>query len=284
MAGEAIRQLTGSETFTCRRVHLKTALTIQQGQEIEVLTQLRRAPITSALDSRWYDFSVHTHSNGAWVKHVFGQVTAGAEKEYPYRSMQTLPRELSRRGWYRKMRAMGLEYGPRFMGLTDMSAHPLERKTVATVINDTGEGESSYSVHPVSMDCLIQALLPATYNGLTRRCRLLGIPTYMEEIHVSPPINREMTIEVVAHEESAVGLSGDVTAISGGKVCIEIAGLQVSTISDSSATAHQDPHAAVELEWQEDLDLIVDGSHLIRPLRDRTAVEKLSTASQQRVW
>jgi acyl transferase domain-containing protein len=273
MAGEAIRQLTGSTDFTARRIHIKAALVMHQGKDSELITQLQRAPITNAVDSKWYNFSVSSFNKGTWVKHVFGQVAAGTEYPRALPHLGPLPRVLSRRAWYRKMKVMGLEYGSRFMGLTNMSAHPIERKTIATVVNDIREGESTYAVHPVSLDCLLQAIVPATFNGLTRRFKHLGIPTYIEEIYVRPPPSSEMTIQARADEEPKAALSGDVTAMSEGQLVIELKGLQMSAIGDIEDAAGQDPHAAVELEWKEDLNLM-DTSALIHQANDRSELHK----------
>ncbi|OGM50547.1 hypothetical protein ABOM_000924 [Aspergillus bombycis] len=272
MAGEAIRQLTRDSAFTARRVHIKAALVMHQGQDVEVITQLQRIPFTNTVESKWYNFTVHSYNKGVWVKHIFGQVSAGSDREHRIPSLEPLPRQLSRRGWYRKMKEMGLEYGSRFMGLTEMTAHPIERKTIATVVNDNREGESQYAVHPVSLDCLLQAIVPATFNGLTRRFQHLGIPTYMEEIYVCPPLQSEMVIEAHADEQPTAALSGNIIAVANGQVTIDIKGLQMSAIGDAAYASGQNPHAAVELEWREDINLITDAHRLIRPAKDRREV------------
>ncbi|EJP66434.1 polyketide synthase, putative [Beauveria bassiana ARSEF 2860] len=275
MAGEAVRQLTGSESFTVRRVHIKSALVMHQGVDVEVLTELHRAPLTYALDSKWYSFSISSLHNGTWTKHSFGQISAGADKAHTAPKICPKARSLSSRGWYRKMRAMGLEYGPRFMGLKDMSAHPVERTVVASLTNDMRDGESQYAVHPVTLDCFIQAIAPATFHGLTRRFNTLGLPTYIEEMYVAPPLHKDMQIEVRADKEPKATLSGDITALSGGQVAIEMKGLQMSAIEDSSDLQDPNRHAAVELEWKEDLHLQASVEHLIEPASDRTAVYAL---------
>jgi acyl transferase domain-containing protein len=272
MAAEAIRQITRSAEYTARRIHIKAALVMHQGQDAEVITQLQRAPVTSVLDSEYYNFSVFSLDKGTWIKHVFGQIRAGTEHLRPMERLNPLPRVLSRRAWYRKMKRMGLEYGPRFMGLKDMSAHPIAKIAVANVANDIRDDESTYAVHPVSFDCLLQAISPASYNGLPRRLEHLGIPTYIEEVYVRPP-KGDMTIRVTADEEPKASLSGDILATADGEVVIEMKGLQMSAIGDADDGSGQDAHAAVELEWKDDLNF-KDASKLIRPLKDRSHVHQ----------
>jgi acyl transferase domain-containing protein len=51
MAGEAVRQLTGTSDYTVRKVNIKAACVIQSGQDIELITHLSRARVTDSLES-----------------------------------------------------------------------------------------------------------------------------------------------------------------------------------------------------------------------------------------
>ncbi|RMD44521.1 hypothetical protein DV735_g512, partial [Chaetothyriales sp. CBS 134920] len=274
MAGEAIRQLTGSTSFTARQVHVKTACVLQQGQDTELITQLHRMPLTSALDSDWYEFDIQSYSQGTWVKHVCGKISAGSKRPRVAADLTPLPRLLSRKQWYRRMRDVGLQLGPRFMGLDDMSAHPIVRQARATMANSAAKHDG-YAIHPASFDCLLQCLVPATFNGLTRRFSQLGLPTYMEEIYVQPPLDGQIRLEATADEISAAVLSGNVVAVSGGEVAAEIVGLQMTVVGDGQAGVDEDVYAAVELEWRRDLNLIDDLSSLISTSKDRTELYKM---------
>ncbi|KAL2062583.1 hypothetical protein VTL71DRAFT_5655 [Oculimacula yallundae] len=274
MAGEAIRQLTKSVSFTARRVHFKVSLVLNHGQDTEMITQLQLAPITSTLDSKWYNFTVYSLEKGAWIKHISGQIRAGTEYSRETPLLTHLPRVLSKRAWYRKMETIGLEYGARFMGLDDMTSHPIERKAVAKVTNDVREGESIYTVHPVTMDTLLQAMVPATFNGLTRRFHQLVVPTYIGEIYVSPPSSNKLTIQATADDDPKATISGNVVAESENQLVVDIRGLQLSAIGDNNNT-NLDPHAAVELLWKEDLNFL-DAATLIHQSThpDRTVLRR----------
>jgi acyl transferase domain-containing protein len=65
MAGEAIRQLAGALDFTARHVHPKNALVMVQGVDVEIITQLERVSLTSALDSDYYNFTICSLSQGS---------------------------------------------------------------------------------------------------------------------------------------------------------------------------------------------------------------------------
>jgi acyl transferase domain-containing protein len=276
MAGEAIRQLTGDTSFTARHVHINAAMILTQDSATEVITQLQKVPLTSAADSAWYSFTISSYQNGSWLKHVFGQVSAGTEFPHEVPELAPLPRAVSRKTWYRKMRSLGLEYGPRFLGLKDMSCHPTEQKLLAHITNDIREGESTYAIHPATLDLVPQALAPAQTNGLTRRFDMVAIPTYIDEMYVRPPSTPDMKMQVRATERRKNGQVGDIVAVSDGQVVINVKGLRMSSIggADDKDETGKDPHAAVELEWKEDVNLMEVAS-LVRPAKDRRDVHRL---------
>jgi len=294
MAGEAVRQLTNSEStdFTVRRVHIKAALTLVQDTATEVVTQLQRVPLTNAADSAWYSFSISSYQkNGGWLKHAFGQVSAGSQfpHEAPSLLNESLPRAVSRKVWYRKLRELGLEYGPRFLGLKEISAHPIDPLLMAHITNDVREGESLYNIHPAVLDTVPQAMAPALTHGLTRRFDRVAIPTYIGEMYVRPlpASSPDMTMQVRITEKRSNVRVGDIVAVSDadGQVVIDVKDLQMSVISEADdngnsgshggeAKAIRDPHAAVELEWKRDVNL-ADVGALIHPANDRDNVHAL---------
>jgi hypothetical protein len=116
-------------------------------------------------------------------------------------------------------------------------------------------------------------MLPATFSGLTRRSQTLGIPTYIEEVYVKPP-KGEMALEVIAGDIPKATLSGNVTVISEGEVVGIMRDLQLSSIGDYDTKNGEDPCAAVELEWKQDVSML-DASTLMKPAVGRTQTHKL---------
>lgn len=175
---------------------------------------------------------------------------------------------------------MGIEYGPRFLGLRDMTADTRRPQLVASVTNDIRDGESPYAIHPATLDCVLQAVAPAVSHGLTRRMGATAIPSYIEEMYVCPPASPEMTMRIVASESPRNAYFGDAVVVSSGELVVSVKGVQMSFIGDSGNEAEEDLHAAVELEWKEDINLM-DRAPLIRQAKDRrevhTLLDKFST-------
>ncbi|KAI1264730.1 acyl transferase domain-containing protein [Xylariaceae sp. FL1019] len=264
MAGEAIRQLTGAPDFTVQRVHIKVALALEHDSSVELVTQLDRVALTNSLDAAWYDWSISSYrpgpdgSAGSWTKHAFGQVRSGSDflpGSPP--DVQPLERAVSSKGWYRKFRASGLDYGPRFQGLANTTAHPSDPELVGTIANDVRPAESYYPIHPGALDTLAQSLVLALCSGLTRNLDNMAVPTYIDELYCRPPATQELAIRTRATERRRNAYIGDMTAISDGQIAVQAKGFRLTVIDNSTAETEGQGakfgHGAVQLEWKPDI-------------------------------
>jgi 2-polyprenyl-3-methyl-5-hydroxy-6-metoxy-1,4-benzoquinol methylase len=280
MIGEAIRQLTNSDDYTVRNVDFISALIMNEGKSVEVQTHLRRARLTTTLDSEWYEFSIASLNGTTWAKHCVGQVRGGAEFKMPVPTIEPLQRQVPSSTWYRVMARFGLNYGPKFRGLSDISAHVSERKAVATLNDSLGGKESPYPLHPATIDSSFQLFSCAAFNGVGRLFTKLSIPTHIEELYIKPT-KESIAIHAEAESSSKGTLSGNLVGVSAGELVIDLKGLRMTPLGDNNEGQNEDPHAAVELEWKSDVNLL-DAAQLMRPAKDITKshllVERLALA------
>lgn len=265
MAGEAIRQLSGTVDYTVQDLDIKTACVLHQGQDVEVLTQLQRLPIMNAVDSVWYTFSVFTMHENVWTTHATGRVRPGTENPRVFIEEEDCVRELSSRKWYQKLRSIGYDYGPRFLGLKNLKAHPTKTISVAKVANDNRPGESQYNIHPTTFDLMLQLMFQAHSNGLPRNLKNSQIPVFIKEVYVSP-LASEMDLRATQYPDVKIIVKGDIVGTVNGEVVVEMLGVECAVLGDLDDTTGKDLHAGVELEWKADLNL-VDSSALIKPIQ-----------------
>lgn len=278
MIGEAIRQLTDCKGYTVRSVDFISALILNEGKPVELQTHLRKARLTTTLDSEWYEFSIASLNGTSWTKHCTGQVRGGAEFQTAVPTVEPLPRKVPTSTWYRVMARFGLNYGPRFRGLSEISAHVSERKAVATLNDSLGEKETPYQLHPATIDSSFQLFSCAAFKGVGRLFTKLSVPTHIEELYISPA-TESITIEAAAASSSTGTLEGNLVGVSGGELVINLKGLRMTPLGDNNESEAADPHAATELEWKSDVNLL-DAAQLMRPAKDITKchllVEKLA--------
>lgn len=112
MVGEAARQLCeGLYTgFALRQVVIDTAMVLTESKSTEIITTVRRAPLTDALDSAWWDFIVSSYDGTSWTKHCSGQVSALTSPPLSDRAEDAskLPRLVGK--WYQALRNVGANY------------------------------------------------------------------------------------------------------------------------------------------------------------------------------
>jgi hypothetical protein len=269
MVGEAIRQLTQSTELTVRHVHIKTGLVLHEGQDTEIITELRRANLTSTLESEWYDFSISSLSGSTWVKHCFGQIRAGSDLQRTSVAIECQPRKVPSRTWYRAMKKFGFDYGAQFLCMNNISAHPTRKIATATIRNETQKGESPWIVHPTALDAILQIYSVAAYHGLARNFPFASVPTYIDELHLKPPEDLIILHVDVDEVPTRGSISGNLIGVSNEEVVIDMRGVSLSRIGGSEDSSNEDPHAAVELEWKPDLHLL-DTSTLIKASANRT--------------
>ena len=278
MIGEAIRQLTGLDDYTVRNVDFTSALIMNEGKPVEIQTHLRRARLTTTLDSEYYEFSIASLNGTTWTKHCNGQVRGGAEWKTTVPAIEPLQRLVPTSTWYRVMARFGLNYGPKFRGLSNISAHVSERKAVATLDDGLLVKESPYQVHPATIDSSFQLFSCAAFHGVGRLFTKLSVPTHLEEMYINPA-KEKITIQAEGQSSAKGTLTGNLVGVSAGEIAIDLKGLRMTPLGDNDQGQNEDPHAAVELEWKSDINLL-DAAQLMRPAKDITKshilVEKLA--------
>ncbi|KAL8992696.1 MAG: hypothetical protein Q9169_006904 [Polycauliona sp. 2 TL-2023] len=275
MAGEALRQMEGGVDYTVRTVNFKSALIINEGKPVETQTHLRKSQLTTSLDSEWYDFSIASLNEGSWTKHCVGQVKKGPTLTTTAPTIEHFPRQVPSSVWYRILDKLGYRYGPRFQGLHGITAHVRQSRAAATLFDGRGEGESPYQLHPTTIDSAFQLAGLAACNGVGRviQLRKLVVPTYIEEMYISPA-NDPIALRVNGKFSSSGAVTSDMAGVSAGQIVFELKGFLQSPLGDSNESNNDDPHAATEMVWKSDANLL-DAAQLIRPSNGRSALQPL---------
>ncbi|KAI8296086.1 Prosolanapyrone synthase [Colletotrichum sp. SAR 10_98] len=182
--------------YSLRNVDIKTALKIPEDQHgIEVMLSLELPDQATAREPTWASFSVSSvaRDSDQWTEHCTGQVRVDIVEAANTSEMSISSADESRavdsRAWYKTFSAIGLGYGPAFQALSDMRAAPdkglvsakLGLKTTSGIVKG---GESSYPIHPASLDAMIQLGLVACHGGRTDRATTAFVPTHVSELHV----------------------------------------------------------------------------------------------------
>lgn len=280
MVGEAIRQISGKADYTIRQMSLSAAMVLIESQATEVVTSLKPLRLTTSLDSAWYEFSIVSHNGTSWTKHCSGQVRGGYDHEPVAATIPQLPRLVAKPLWYHALRKVGLEYGPRFQGMADISTSTDSNTAVATIVDNKEAHESKFELHPSTIDLCIQLFAAAAAKGLPRNLKTISVPTWFESLYIAEP-ESDMRMIAQASVTPRGIISGDGIAMCNGKVAVEMKGLKLFPLDDDNNNRGEDPHAAASLHWQPDIDFL-NLADLIHPSELNTRefywpVERLAT-------
>ena len=255
MAGEAIRQVTTTEDFTLRQVAIQTALVLQDSKAVEMMTSLRPLRLTNALDSVWYEFSISSFNETIWTKHCVGQVRPGSDQSMEPANMESFARSVSASSWYAAMKRLGLNYGPAFQGMKDITAGPGAGAAATSLTDRSASSESTYQLHPTTIDQCLQLFTVAMAEGTTRRLTNLCVPTNIENLYIRGR-QPEIRAKAIASSSEKGSISGDVIAMADGQIVLQLQQGRFSPLEDQSPAEEANTMAGAQLQWKPDIEFV----------------------------
>ncbi|RFU76193.1 polyketide synthase [Trichoderma arundinaceum] len=283
MVIEAVRQLgDGGETdASLRQVEIHSALVLKEQQAHEIVTHLRPVRLTSKLNSIWYEFSVSSFNGTSWTKHCTGKIRTGKDISAGSEDVGEQPRQVSTAGWYRIMKKVGLNYGPEFQGLSDISAYPGRNTAAATIKNRDLTLGPYYPLHPSVIDLVLQAFTVAIADGLTRQLKQLCVPTYIEELYINIS-HPEMRLGTAAVSSLTGAIRGSATIMANDKLVLSLRNGEFSPL-ESGDSYEYGPMPSAHLHWRPHVDFIAPNNLIqsVRPPPGEVAkIEKLALLYQ----
>ncbi|KAL9097197.1 MAG: hypothetical protein Q9165_000624 [Trypethelium subeluteriae] len=254
MVGEAIRQVKDTVDFSLRRFVIKTALVLQDAVPVEMMTSLRPVRLTTFLDSAWYEFSVSSHNGISWTTHCVGQVKAGTDQSRRPKQVEEFAREIRSVLWYSALNRLGYNYGPSFQGLNNITACPKTGTAAASLIDRYRDCDTTYQLHPTTIDLCLQLFTVATAKGIARQMTKLCVPTSIEELQVNHGA-ANIQVEATAQSAKNGSISGNAFAVADGQCVVHLGGAKFSPLDNGNASEGYDTIAGAYLHWKPDLDL-----------------------------
>ncbi|KAK4992377.1 Type I Iterative PKS [Elasticomyces elasticus] len=225
MALEAVCQVSGVSTtdapsFSLRHIQILKALVIPEDQNngaVELFTMLSPMALSGTTKSKtWWEFEITSFKDGASTAHAAGTVAIGETKDTIEASI--LPNQvdlesLAVRNWYGQFVKVGLNFGPAFTSLLEISTPRAKSGRHAVgktkLLQGGGEGkqsESTYAIHPITIDALLQAGIIASTSGVIKE---LGpnVPVTIEEAYFQTPKASSPETWIIDASAEEVGFS-----------------------------------------------------------------------------
>ena len=180
--------------YSLRNVAIKTALKIPEDDYgVEVMLSMEFEDTVTAKSPAWSSFTVSSVARGSdqWTEHCAGLVKVEVSEPKEPDKMSTVmdSRTVHARAWYAKFAEIGLGYGPAFQGLSEIRADPdqnlaLAKVALKTTADTIRGGESSYPLHPASLDAIFQLGLIACQGGQADKTSTAFVPIHLNELYI----------------------------------------------------------------------------------------------------
>ncbi|RYP78429.1 hypothetical protein DL771_000614 [Monosporascus sp. 5C6A] len=272
MAAEAVRQVTGvQEAVELRHVTVTTALVVNEGDRVELITTFRRHRLTDFLDSPWWEFSITAHNGHTWTKHCFGEVRASSKTSLGNSDVPedaSTPHEINVRQLYERVSRGGLCYGHHFRAMEQVRTSACGARGLATakMRNNWHGDEARYHLHPVVLDTIFQLIGAAAHHGFTHAYRQ-GVPSGVDYIALSRSSADDLTLGAsCAHVGDTV--LGDGSCVAGSTAFLKVSGARFPPLDAAEdIDGEHDVPITARSEWVPHINFI-NASALVKPVRD----------------
>ncbi|KAI6827416.1 polyketide synthase [Hortaea werneckii] len=270
MAGEAVFQETGCRDYTLREVDISTAMVLSSDHSTELLTTMKKRRLNAFLDSRWYEFLIMSYDGASWTQHCSGLVTNGPSTSHPKALLQTYDRPVSTNRWYTAMSKIGLNYGPRFTGLQNITTHVQEKKASMTIMDKQEDYESPYALHPSTLDLILQSWTVASVRGEYRRFTQLFLPTFVDEFYIGNSASKLIHLNTTAIGPDGSARGEAIGKDNDGQISFNLKGFKGSKLDNVGVDQPQEMQTIMKQQWKRDFDF-ADTAQLMRPAFDSTS-------------
>ena len=274
MAIEALLQecqVSHYSSILLKQVHLKSLLVLPPEKEgIEIFTSLRpNDPSRTISSDSWWDFEITSYAANVSTLHVTGSIRISTD-DSPMKPKTTFSEKSferqATRTWYEKLNREGLCFGPSFRSLSQIFTDRSKRMSCAvakTILfqknNKDFDQRSSYIVHPVNIDSMLQVGIIASASGTVGELHS-KIPVFIDQLRISAAISSDASDEssIRGSSESAgfgtAILSADFENHTGQHL-MQMSGVRVVAYMDSLLNKETvaERHPALRIVWKPDI-------------------------------
>ncbi|GFF99742.1 nonribosomal peptide synthetase 14 [Aspergillus udagawae] len=259
MIHEAMRQLSNNIECTIQNLSMPTPLILPLSDPIELLTTARHVRVNDHVESEWYEFAIMSYDGTEWIRHAFGRAKSGVNKvDSELREPQVFPRRVSSELWYRMLEKVGLNYGPTFRGMQDITADP-SRCVAAASMRGRQDGKA---VHPTVIDECLQLFTVAACKGRAVHMTRLYVPMFVGDVQLGLGQEMMRAAATISNHTAELG-NGNVLLTASDqedafiKPVLSMADVTVVPLDNNMRTADEaDIPLASHAEWRPDIDLM----------------------------
>ncbi|KOS37895.1 hypothetical protein ACN38_g11307 [Penicillium nordicum] len=199
-------------------------------------------------------------------------------KSFIFNTCKLSKRSVNTKSWYGSLAKVGLQYGPHFQGLEDITADPISFAARATVGGIFKGSDNSHAVRPTVIDQCLQMFSVAACKGRARYLTKLFIPMFIDEIFLGQNSDL-MKVEVTGESFAGTQAKRSISMSHGTNLVPAMRGVTLAQLDRSLGDETFGIPLLSEAEWRPDLDLLPGHLQLPREKDRGNTVGLLSRAS-----
>lgn len=170
----------------------KTLVVPEDDYGVEIILSMELEDGATAKSPGWATFSIASvvRDTQQWTEHCSGSIRVEVSHFHTTARIDTESmdgRLVDAEAWYARFADMGLQFGPSFQGYSDIHADPYKNIASAKLALNTTQGmfpggESTYPIHPASLDLVIRLGLMAC-NGGQAETASVQLPIHFDQMH-----------------------------------------------------------------------------------------------------
>jgi acyl transferase domain-containing protein len=257
MAGEAVLQLKGDPTiddYSIKNLVIKSPLLLADSKTFEIITTLKPVSITDFIDGEWYSFSVVSNDGTGWTKHCQGLVMAGCRSMIEFDEVPKYSRALNPDLCFKYPHRLGFHYGPHFQRFQKVSVDPTGCNASASILNFAEEPASRYTLHPATMDHVLQLFPMALSHGIERKFPLV-VPASVGYLYVGGSA-AEASIHARVSDGGTGLFLGNAEMLAGGKLIMSASDVRGFPVDNQGQESGSNIPGISQIQWAPDIDLM----------------------------
>lgn len=202
----------------------------------------------------------------------------GSDQPHPDTTIRPFTRAVPPNLWYQQAKECGLDYGPRFRLLREVTASPVDHIATATIADDPDLHESRYAVHPTVIDQCLQLFGIAACHGIFYEIDGGFVPLFIDKVYVSPG-TPTMSLEAAISRPDGCEVKGSSSLTVDNRIVLSIEGAGFFSLSDPILSAGSQAPIVSHMEWRPAVDFLPPSDLLRSSLETGPAFHGIASIS-----
>ena len=271
-----IDRLQNGNILHLRKINLTQALVLSESQEIETFTRLTPLQLSNITASKiWWQWNISSLTENVETDHAVGQIALRQGEilqRVQFSNDQMVSDSMNK--WYSRMTEVGLSYGSAFRGLNCVYVDKYQQTYQASGetcfpanTNNRSAFESSYPIHPTTIDASLQTALIATSAGASERLEV-KVPVSIEnvEIRLVNSFEKSTICSIKATAEpKGMKIADCEVELCGpkGDAALRMSGVRIIPYEEGTTQAAVSPerHPLLRILWKPDIATFITTSN-----------------------